>query len=80
MKQLYLSKSRYDKSHIELDSKYNTKLPRQLKYQRQYLNGLNEDIKNVRDLCVDNFEITIRDKYTPQEKMLVQCFIKVIQY
>lgn len=80
MKQLYLSKSRYDKSHIELESKYNTELPRQLKYQRQYLNDLNEDIKNVRDLCGDNFEITIRDKYTPQEKMLVQCFIKVIQY
>ena len=47
MKQLYLSKSRYDKSHIELESKYNTELPKQLKYQKQYLNGLNEDIKNV---------------------------------
>lgn len=45
LKQLYLSKSRYDKSHIELESKYNTELPRQLKYQKQYLNGLNEDIK-----------------------------------
>ena len=33
LKQLYVSKSRYDKSQIELESKYNRELPRQLKYQ-----------------------------------------------
>lgn len=62
LKGLYLSKSRYDKSQIELESKYNKELPRQLKYQEQYLNGLEEDIKNVKDLSADNFVITIRDK------------------
>lgn len=62
LKQLYLSKSRYDKSHIELESKYNIEIPRQLKYQKQYLTGLEEDIKNVKDLSSDNFIITIRDK------------------
>lgn len=62
LKQLYLSKSRYDKSHIELESKYNIEIPRQLKYQKQYLTGLEEDIKNVKDLSADNFIITIRDK------------------
>ena len=33
LKQLYLSKSRYDKLHIELEEKCNRELPRQLKYQ-----------------------------------------------
>lgn len=68
LKQLYLSKSRYDKSHIELESKYNTELPRQLKYQKQYLNGLNEDIKNVKDLSADNFVITLKDKIYDSRK------------
>lgn len=68
MKQLYLSKSRYDKSHIELESKYNTEIPRQLKYQNQYLNGLEEDIKNVKDLSGDNFMIIIRDKIYDSRK------------
>lgn len=76
LKQLYLSKSRYDKSHIELESKYNTELPRQLKYQKQYLNGLNEDIKNVRDLSADNFEITIRDKIYTSRKDASTMFYK----
>lgn len=76
LKQLYLSKSRYDKSHIELESKYNTELPRQLKYQKQYLNGLNEDIKNVRDLSADNFEITIRDKIHTSRKDASTMFYK----
>ncbi len=62
LKQLYLSKSRYDKSHIELESKYNTEIPRQLKYQKQYLSSLEEDIKNVKDLSGDNFSILIKDK------------------
>lgn len=68
LKQLYLSKSRYDKSHIELESKYNSELPRQLKYQKQYLSGLEEDIKNVKDLSADNFIITIRDKVYDSRK------------
>lgn len=68
LKQLYLSKSRYDKSHIELESKYNTEIPRQLKYQNQYLNGLEEDIKNVKDLSGDNFMIIIRDKIYDSRK------------
>lgn len=76
LKQLYLSKSRYDKLHIELESKYNTELPRQLKYQKQYLNGLNEDIKNVRDLSADNFEITIRDKIYTSRKDASTMFYK----
>lgn len=68
LKQLYLSKSRYDKSHIELESKYHNELPRQLKYQKQYLSGLEEDIKNVKDLSADNFIITIRDKVYDSRK------------
>ncbi len=62
LKQLYLSKSRYDKTHIELESKYNNELPKQLKYQKQYLSNLEEDIKNVKDLSADNFKITIMEK------------------
>lgn len=62
LNQLYLSKSRYDKSHIELESKYNRELPIQLKNQEQYLNGLEEDIKNVKDLSADNFEMTIQNQ------------------
>ena len=68
LKQLYLSKSRYDKSHIELEAKYNTELPRKLKYQKQYLSGLEEDIKNVKDLSADNFVITIKDKIYDSRK------------
>ena len=68
LKQLYLSKSRYDKSRIELESKYNNEIPRQLKYQNQYLNGLEEDIKNVKDLSGDNFMIMIRDKIYDSRK------------
>lgn len=68
LKQLYLSKSRYDKSHIELESKYNSEIPRQLKYQNQYLNSLEEDIKNVKDLSGDNFMIMIRDKIYDSRK------------
>lgn len=68
LKQLYLSKSRYDKSHIELESKYNSEIPRKLKYQNQYLNGLEEDIKNVKDLSGDNFMVMIRDKIYDSRK------------
>lgn len=68
LKQLYLSKSRYDKSHIELESKYNSEIPRQLKYQNQYLNGLEKDIKNVKDLSGDNFMVMIRDKIYDSRK------------
>lgn len=68
LKSLYLSKSRYDKSHIELEKKYNTELPRQLKYQKQYLDGLNEDIKNVKDLSADNFVITLKDQIYDSRK------------
>ena len=78
LKQLYLSKSRYDKSHIELEYKYNSEIPRQLKYQNQYLNGLEEDIKNVKDLSGDNFMIMIRDKIYDSRKdastKLYECF------
>ena len=68
LKQLYLSKSRYDKSHYELESKYNKELPRQLKYQEQYLNSLEEDIKNVKDLSGDNFNMTLGSQYFSSRK------------
>ena len=68
LKQLYLSKSRYDKSHIELESKFNRELPRQLKYQKQYLDSLEKDIQNVEDLSADNFHITLRDEYFTSRK------------
>lgn len=68
LKQLYLSKSRYDKSHMELEAKYNRELPRQLKYQEQYLSGLEQDIKKVVDLSADNFKITIRNQYFNSRK------------
>ena len=68
LKQLYLSKSRYDKSHIELESKFNRELPRQLKYQKQYLDCLEKDIQNVEDLSADNFHITLRDEYFTSRK------------
>ena len=68
LKQLYLSKSRYDKSHMELESKFNRELPRQLKYQQQYLSGLEEDITKVQDLSADNFRITIKDQYFDSRK------------
>ena len=68
LKQLYLSKSRYDKSHMELEAKYNRELPRQLKYQEQYLKGLEQDIKKVEDLSADNFKITIRNQYFNSRK------------
>ena len=60
LKQLYLSKSRYDKSRIELESKYYKELPRQLKYQENYLKGLQEDKTKVIDLSADNFNIIIK--------------------
>ena len=68
LKQLYLSKSRYDKSHIELESKFNRELPRQLKYQKQYLDSLEKDIQNVEDLSADNFHITLRNEYFTSRK------------
>ena len=68
LKQLYLSKSRYDKSHIELEAKYNRELPRQLKYQKQYLSGLEEDIAKVQDLSADNFKIIIKDQLFDSRK------------
>ena len=68
LKQLYLSKSRYDKSHIELESKYNKELPRQLKYQETYLNALQHDITNVVDLSADNFNIIIGGQYFNSRK------------
>ncbi len=61
LKQLYLSKIRYDKSHFELKEKYNKEIPKKLKIQKQYLNNLEEDIKKVKDLSGDNFQITINN-------------------
>ena len=68
LKQLYLSKTRYDKSHMELEAKYNRELPRQLKYQQQYMESLENDIPKVQDLSGDNFRITIRDQYFTSRK------------
>ena len=68
LKQLYLSKSRYDKSRIELESKCNRELPQQLKFQERYLNGLEQDINKVEDLSADNFKITIRDQFFDSRK------------
>lgn len=62
LKQLYLSKSRYDKSRIELNALYNIELPRRLKYQETYLNELEQDAKRVKNLSSDNFEIRIRNQ------------------
>lgn len=53
---------------MELEAKYNRELPRQLKYQEQYLNGLEEDITKVQDLSADNFKITIKDQYYDSRK------------
>ena len=68
LKQLYLSKSRYDKSRIELESKCNRELPQQLKFQERYLNGLEQDINKVEDLSADNFKITIGDQFFDSRK------------
>lgn len=68
LKQLYLSKSRYDKSRIELESKYCKELPRQLKYQENYLKGLQEDKTKVIDLSADNFNIIIKEQYFNSRK------------
>lgn len=68
LKQLYLSKSRYDKSKIELQTKYEKALPRQLKFQEMYLNGLEIDIKNVKDLSGDNFNIILCNQYFNSRK------------
>ena len=68
LKQLYLSKSRYDKSRIELECKYNKELPRQLKYQENYLKGLQEDKTKVIDLSADNFNIIIKEQYFNSRK------------
>lgn len=68
LKQLYLSKSRYDKSRIELESKYYKELPRQLKYQENYLKGLQEDKTKVIDLSADNFNIIIKEQYFNSRK------------
>ena len=68
LKQLYLSKSRYDKSQIELESKCNRELPQQLKFQERYLNGLEQDINKVEDLSADNFKIIIRDQFFDSRK------------
>ena len=68
LKQLYMSKTRYDKSHIELESKYNNEIPRKLKYQYQYLKGLEEDITEVKDLSGDKFMILIKDKIYDSRK------------
>lgn len=62
LKQLYLSKSRYDKTHIELEAKVNRELPQKLKYQEYYLGSLEQDIKNVEDLSGDNFKITLGEQ------------------
>ena len=68
LKQLYLSKSRYDKSKIELQTKYEKALPRQLKFQEMYLNDLEIDIKNVKDLSGDNFNIILCNQYFNSRK------------
>lgn len=68
LNQLYLSKTRYDKSRIELEEKYNRELPRQLKTQQQYLESLESDIPKVQDLSGDNFGITIRGQYFNSRK------------
>ena len=78
LKQLYLSKSRYDKSHLELTSKYNIEIPKELKNQNQYLNNLEEDLKKVKDLSGDNFNIIIKGNYFNSRKdastKLYECF------
>lgn len=43
-------------------------MPRQLKYQKQYLSDFEKDIKNVKDLSANNFVITIRNKIYDSRK------------
>lgn len=62
LKELYLSKARYDKTHMELDKDYNVRLPDKIKYYENLLKNYKEDILCVKDLSADNFEITLLDK------------------
>ena len=59
LKQLYLSKQRYDKTREDLLKKYQIGLPNQLKDSNNYLSLLNEDMKDIQDLSADNFRITL---------------------
>ena len=61
LEKLYLSKSRYDKSHIELENKYTSEIPRTLSNLNKYLDNLKSDIESVKDLSGDNFTIIIKD-------------------
>jgi len=68
LKQLYLSKIRYDISHLDLEKQYNYEIPKKLKYQENYLKNLEEDITRVKDLSSDKFEITIRGQIINSRK------------
>lgn len=62
LKQLYLSKSQYDKTKYELTNKLQNSLPRELNYKKERLENLEKDILKVEDLSSDNFKITINNK------------------
>lgn len=61
LKNLYISKQRYDKSHNDLQKKIDRELPRQLKTQQELLSNLKSDIEQVDDLSADNFRMKVRD-------------------
>ncbi|HPE14335.1 MAG TPA: DEAD/DEAH box helicase family protein [Bacilli bacterium] len=62
LKQLYLSKSQYDKSKYELTNKLQGSLPRELNYKKEMLLNLEKDILKVEDLSADNFRIILNNK------------------
>lgn len=61
LKQLYVSKQRYDKVHNELLYKYQVSLPKDLNNSKKFLERLQEDEKLIEDLSGDNFKITLND-------------------
>lgn len=61
LKQLYLSKTRYDKTRIELESKYYSELPKQLSNKELQLSNVKKDCELIEDTSADNFKMKIKD-------------------
>jgi len=59
LKELYLSKQRYDKSRADLGQRIRNYLPSHLKESRDFLNHLELDVKDVVDLSGDNFTMQL---------------------
>jgi len=78
LKQLYLSKQRYDKSKTDLGQRIRTELPIQIKESTEFLNNLKEDINYVEDLSGDNFTMQLNgiqyNTRTSASEMLYKTF------